>query len=464
MQGVGVDWAALIVYATYQRAPFAGVTGYASLRTAMLKVVASLGLAGDDINSPIYRAVENAWAAVNVGQPTDTTPPTVTASTHQRSPTALDITVDVDDPSGLKSGDVWVSSPLLGSALSLGPCTSHCVFTIDPSTIGSSDQNQVNVRAVDTRANTRNFGQAFSTDVTPPTLTITNDFGDFWPDTATHQSWTLNASDPSDVASASARIDGVPFFWGPWTRTSNAIEGANMTLDLSQYAQGAHTVRFDAKDTIGNATSQSHDFFVDTRPPEVCSLSVTLDPTVYGQLRVRLIGQDDGTGLSELRVFDEFLGYAMADFTRYPAGVAQTFIDDQLRRPGTYRFRGTCIDQRGQTVQTDWQSATIVPECGHPAAAGGPAVDVRGWEMGATTGTVVLRYQTFVIHDRIRVFAGTTLVADTGCDVTGGDTQYKSIRFSFNEPSRQLTVRVDPNCNPLTASPTTQWNYTISCP
>ena len=91
-------------------------------------------------------------------------------------------------------------------------------------------------------------------------------------------------------------------------------------------------------------------------------------------------------------------------------------------------------------------------------------MDERTFQMGKASGTVTLSYHTYGVHDRIKVYSGTTLAADTGCMSTGDPSTLRTLTFSYSGTSGQLKVRVEPNCNPVTAAPSTEWAYSLSCP
>lgn len=115
------------------------------------------------------------------------------------------------------------------------------------------------------------------------------------------------------------------------------------------------------------------------------------------------------------------------------------------------------------------QNAPTTP-CNAAVVAGGNAADERVFSLGKTSGTFAFAYKTYEIHDQITItYQGTTLWT-TGCVTTpdpGGDTAnapWTTVSIPFGGNQSQLKVRVDPNCNPNTAAPTTQWTYQLSCP
>ncbi|MBX5483812.1 MAG: M4 family metallopeptidase [Myxococcaceae bacterium] len=127
MTGIGVDEASRIWWQTINGLYFSGVTDYVGLRTAMLNAASVLY---GKPHTPQYKAVEDAWAAVNVGPPADRDPPVVTLTEVQKSRTLAEITVDIaPDPSGISSGTVTIMSGFSVPPPTVASCTSHCVFT-----------------------------------------------------------------------------------------------------------------------------------------------------------------------------------------------------------------------------------------------------------------------------------------------------------------------------------------------
>jgi Zn-dependent metalloprotease len=115
------------------------------------------------------------------------------------------------------------------------------------------------------------------------------------------------------------------------------------------------------------------------------------------------------------------------------------------------------------------QSTPTTP-CNAAVVAGGNAADEHLFSLGKTSGTFAFAYKTYEVHDRITItYQGATLWT-AGCVATPdptGDTAaapWTSVSIPFSGNQSQLKVRVEPNCNPNTASPTTQWTYQLSCP
>lgn len=101
------------------------------------------------------------------------------------------------------------------------------------------------------------------------------------------------------------------------------------------------------------------------------------------------------------------------------------------------------------------QYAALVP-CDAQVEAGSNAPETHVIEMGATGGTFIFDWETYVQKDRVVVsYEGVTLF-DSGCV---GDNGSETLNFSG--ASSHVTVEVVPNC---TGSSGTLWNWTVNCP
>ncbi|HLF62164.1 MAG TPA: hypothetical protein VI603_00320 [Saprospiraceae bacterium] len=74
-----------------------------------------------------------------------------------------------------------------------------------------------------------------------------------------------------------------------------------------------------------------------------------------------------------------------------------------------------------------------------------------------TTGSVLFRYETFDVKDRIHIYLGGAKVFDSGCVGTNGD---RTQTLTLNGSS-VFRIVVDPQCE---TSESTSWNFTLGCP
>jgi hypothetical protein len=231
---------------------------------------------------------------------------------------------------------------------------------------------------------------------------------------------------------------------------------------------GQYTLQVTAVDSHKNTTTSSWVITLkDTTVPELCEIAVGPSGGPAGELNVILSARDDISGLSGLDIYQMGVGWVKNDYTSVGPGVTRSLSFKKTFAPGTYTFQGHCGDAAGNIGKTAWRSYTVgapVPACNTNQVAGGNLPDQRTFEMGKTSGTVKLTFQTFAVHDRIKVIYQGAVIGDTGCSATGENTPAWAIGFPFSGTSSQMTVRVEPNCDPMTAAPTTQWNYRLSCP
>jgi N-acetylneuraminic acid mutarotase len=232
-------------------------------------------------------------------------------------------------------------------------------------------------------------------------------------------------------------------------------------------APGQYTLQVTAVDSHRNTATTSYVLTLqDTTVPELSEIMVGPSGGPAGELNVFV--SDDVSGLSGLDIYQTGVGWVKSDYTPSPPKIERLLTFTKTFAPGTYTFQGYCGDQAGNSTQTVARSYTVgspTPPCNTTAQAGTNVIDQRVWEMGKTSGNVTLTYQTFVVHDRIMVlYQGGVVIADTGCRATGDPASAVAQSFSYSGSSSQLTVRVEPNCDPQTAAPSTQWNYKLSCP
>ncbi|MBJ6765968.1 M4 family metallopeptidase [Myxococcaceae bacterium JPH2] len=109
--------------------------------------------------------------------------------------------------------------------------------------------------------------------------------------------------------------------------------------------------------------------------------------------------------------------------------------------------------------------------CNAAVQAGTNVVDERTFSLGKKSGTFAFAYKTYDIHDRITILYQGSQLWTSGCVKTPDPNindhslaPWTNATISFNGNDTQLKIRVEPNCDPSTASPTTEWVYQISCP
>lgn len=260
------------------------------------------------------------------------------------------------------------------------------------------------------------------------------------------------------VSSVSFELDGTAL---------GMVTTSPWQVDSPKKPPGQYTLQVTAVDSHRNTATASFVLTLqDTTIPEVCDIAVGPSGGPAGELNVILWGRDDVSGLSGLDIYQNGVGWVKYDYTPTAPGAGRSLTFTKTFGPGTYTFQGWCGDKANNIAKTAFRSYTVgspAPPCNTTATAGGNAIDQRVWEMGKTSGNVTLTFQTFVIHDRIKVIYQGSVIADTGCRATDLDPP-QSFPFQYSGSSSQLSVRVEPNCDPVTSGPTTQWAYKLSCP
>lgn len=463
MTGLGIDTASWLWYLTVSGGYFARIHDYHSAREMMLE--ATTTVFQHKPYTPEYKAVEDAWAAVNIGPPADRKLPEVTLTAQQTWFNTATVTVDITDDTGVESGTVVITSATTGGPVITAPCTGHCVFNLNPVTFGTSTAHTVKVTARDTRENEASKQISFALDGARPNVTLTSNKGSTWSPSAPQQDWAYNATDTTGLSTLRLFVAGEETLTRSWNSPyPPSFYLSNVVVDVSTRPDGFYPVRFETTDPFGNQHVNAYSLIVDRAPPNLCQHTVTVDPSNNGNVTLKVTGRDDLSGLTLLALHRTPWGLLKNDQTKVAGGVERSLSFTETMAPGTYTYFATCMDQYSNVFKTPYVNVTVMGRCNTTAVAGGAQMDERTFVMGKASGTVTLKYQTFTVHDRIRVYSGTTMVADTGCVATGADTVYATKTFNYSGTTGQLRVQVDPNCNPVTALPTTEWNYSLSCP
>lgn len=461
MTGLGIDTANWLWYHTLSSIYFSRISGYHDAREMMLEATTSVY--GHKRHTPQYKAVEDAWAAVNVGPPADRTAPEITIDTQQTSPTEGTVTVDVTDDNGISSGTVVIRSALNGYTLTRD-CLGHCVIAFNPTDYGTHAGHTVKVTAKDMRENEMSQQTTFSLDVTLPAVTLTSNTSVGI--TAPKQDWNYRATDASGIKRAKVLVDGAVHLERSWE--AQPVLGFtihNVVVDVSALPERAYPVRFETTDRFGNTDVKNFSLVADRTPPEHCALTATQSQVYPNGVDLFLFARDNLSGLSSVQ-YRWADGSLIASYETPREGGSPAIRDHFVTvAPGTHTFYATCQDRNSNLAVGEPKTVTLLPSCNTTAVAGGSQVDERAFAMGKTSGTVTLRYQTYGAHDRIKVYSGTTLVADTGCTATSDDRSvFLTKTFTYSGTTGQLKARVEPNCDPSTANPGTEWAYSLSCP
>ncbi|HEU0030776.1 MAG TPA: M4 family metallopeptidase [Kofleriaceae bacterium] len=441
---------------------------YAGFRTAMLM---STEILYGKQNTTAYKAVQDAFAAISVGPPADRIPPAIAIDVKQTSRTVAEITVDITDDSGIKSGVVTIAHAFKNGYPEVHACTGHCVFQIDALWYGTSTHHKVRVDATDNADNYASKVQPFTIDVSPPTITLASLIAAGADDP--YQVWDVQITDETALDSANIKVDGTTVETRSWPILPvPSYTFKSFTVDKRNEPDGYTVVDFTARDVIGNEATKTVWLVKDTTGPERCQLIVGSTNNYYNEAEVaqNVVGMDQLSGLKYLTVYEEGVGMIVKKIsTAGPAVVDGIFTFDTYS-PGKHTFYGTCEDQKGNVSYTQHVSYWVAKPCGTENVSGGNMMDTRTFELGKKSGTVKLAYQTYGIEDHITVKYEGRIIKDLGCIATPDPKPNEppplpyATEFSYSGSSTQITITVEPNCNPFNTSPTTEWNYSVFCP
>ncbi|MBK6687940.1 MAG: hypothetical protein IPG45_25930 [Deltaproteobacteria bacterium] len=124
---------------------------------------------------------------------------------------------------------------------------------------------------------------------------------------------------------------------------------------------------------------------------------------------------------------------------------------------GTGVLNGPC-EPDGCPMFSICQNAICVPRggCGTKTAAGSDMPETHQFDLGQTSGTFELIYDTYFQEDLIRVLYEGTEIFSSGCV---GES--KMIRIPYSGSTTTVTVEVEPNCN---GGSGTAWEFQVNCP
>ncbi len=456
LQGLGTETAARIWYHALSGAYFAQTTNLAGAREAALN--ATMTLFERRPHTLQYKAVQDAFAAVNIGVESDRDGPTITLSTRLISPTALEVTVDLMDPNGLADGTlISLRSSVVGGEVIAQPCSSgHCVFTVDPAQLGDG-RHVAFVTATDLVGNETQKEFLFDVDTSPPSVTFSD--VSYFP-YHYNRRYTFTATDAWRVVSARLLVDGVEI--KQWAYSAKTVTQPPFDVQHLNLADGLHVLELVVKDASGKRTTQQLTYLRERTGFVGCNLSVAATSD-WSKLDVTVRSLDRDSGTSYIGVLVD--GVDRGGLQRTPVA---NVLDEVLVRtsslaPGLRKIRARCRDGQENVSLSSEVSWWVVPPCSTTQVAGGNVADTRLIEMGRTSGTTTLKFVTFDVHDRIVVANSSTnaVIADTGCAATGDPARTIPVTWSG---SSRLKVTVTPNCNPSTALPSTLWNYVLACP
>lgn len=311
---------------------------FADLRTAMETAAST---------KEIRKAVQDAFAAINVGAPADRTPPTVTNVTTRTAP-GYTLGADVADPSGVAhveyrtNGDIW------------GRADAYPWSITVPSYVASGSYH-VDVCATDGMDNIGCTSAIVVIDATPPTITSFGLSNPYVP--LNSRSFQLVASDSLAITSASIAFNP-PTGFGTilWSAGYSATTSLNINDTIYiplGLADGVYDLEATVSDGFNVATAHTPVYW-DKTAPNLCKFS-GLGPYVPPNGTVNVSVGDATSGLGKVAIYGDnvLLGSYDLDLS---GGKSTTVGAPYQSTTTTKTFRVTCIDRAGNGTST---SATV---------------------------------------------------------------------------------------------------------
>lgn len=237
-------------------------------------------------------------------------------------------------------------------------------------------------------------------------------------------------------ADADSAEDVVRIGGGVTGRPPVANAGPDLTAVL-----GVRTPLDGSRSADPEGTPLTYHWRVAEQPLRSLAPGTFSDPNV---VRPDFTPAKEGRYLLELIVEDEF-------FSSAPDVVA---VDTVV---GTGVLQGPC-EPNGCPMFSICQNAICVPRggCGTKTEAGGDAPETHMFDLGQTSGTFELIYDTYTQQDRITVTYEGAVLFDSGCV---GEAKTRTLNFSGS--TSLITVEVDPNC---AGGSGTAWEFQVNCP
>ncbi|MFT3710973.1 MAG: M4 family metallopeptidase [Archangium sp.] len=270
-QGLGTQSVAKIWYATLAKLVNQRPISFVEARDA--EVLSAQQLFG--VNSLEQKAVEDAWAAVNVGAPAERTPPVVTLLTPGPFKRGDTIEVSATDADGVKS--VWFSLDHTAPVVLTAP-----PWRFDPQNAMVDGFQTLHVFATDNKNNGKMYDFQVFADYLGPALT----FSDVTPCAASFncpmyrlkKKFAVTATDASGVDRVELLVDGAVVATQPG--------GGSFVFEYTFPVGGVFNVSARGVDVFNNTrVSTAVSVFVDTSPPSIYSgPTVTVSTTDDGKV------------------------------------------------------------------------------------------------------------------------------------------------------------------------------------
>lgn len=141
----------------------------------------------------------------------------------------------------------------------------------------------------------------------------------------------------------------------------------------------------------------------------------------------------------------------------------------KFKRDRSYEFRVRAYgynDIPGDLLNACRFEIKDLPPCNTHTEPGGEVSETHTFELGRTEGSVRLNFKTLNIKDNMIVTYEGEEVYRTHCRETPADHSWvTSPEIFFSGTSSEMTVHVDPHCDPYeTSDEETIWEFNLSCP
>ena len=407
---------------------FEGVPGRNGTVTQLVEGSASYSFTPADGEHFYYALVTQAnglrlwsapvWVSQGAG-PSDTTPPSVSASETGTSGT-ISFAATASDNVGVSKVEFYVDGLLVGT-----DTAAPYSMTLDSTTLANGSHN-LTAKAYDAAGNsTVSTAVAFSVnnvvaDTTPPTVSAS--------ETGTSGSITLSAT-----ASDNVGVSRVEFSIDNALVGSDTTSPYTMAFDSTTLANGSHTLTAKAFDAAGNSTVSTavafsvNNVVADTTPPTVSASETGTSGTITLSATA-----SDNVGVSQVEFFVDGVSKGVDTTSPYSVSLNSTLLAN-----GSHSLVATARDAAGNSAN----SATVSFSVNNSTAT--QLIVNGGFESGAVNWTassgVITNDATYAAH------GGTWKAWLNGYGAAHTDTAYQTITIPSTATSATLTfwLRVD---------------------
>ncbi|CAN96552.1 putative neutral zinc metalloprotease [Sorangium cellulosum So ce56] len=430
LEGIGLDPALRVLYeALVEELDPGDRLTFSSMRAAMVRAASRrYGFCSDD-----QKAIEDAWAAVNVGDVADRVPPATGVSVRQSTEgVVVDVTIDEARVFHPPSATLFVDGVERGTfspeLVSLGSQGARYTasLTLDAEELGDGT-HAFELRADDGCENDTTSTALFAVDAAGPSGISAVDLQS---SRTARRSLRISAADPHGVVSYV--VDVGPLSSGTripanseWRLMSDPISEL-VEFDFSAVPHQLTEIRVTATDGLGNHSVTSFPYLIDRAAPNQCHVTpwfraeaprtivvpfTATDSLVpgYGTRIQRLVLSMDGT---ELWWADRAVSGEHALSVYGPNGEsAEIGREVSNAADGTHTFEGRCLDSWGNEGRdTATFTMTTVP--------------VLSTTYTTTRATLTFRLDAraespLSTIERIRFYEGGALLADGACTPAG---------------------------------------------